>query len=404
MIIVSMIKSNMEQLTTQNDDSNNIKLLLNTFSSNNDVQIILPPMCINERVIVHEWCEQKNYHSHSVSVHNDPNKKIIIIEKKPRILVFKSGDTKKFIKDNKLPIPVPIQPYLDYFLDLYEKDYSARTLYNELVQTIESLKQQKMTIREYHNKLLKQVKEAISGTESYKKFLTDKIDPIALTIDDCNVLSDDGTTKDNIDRSEKYFISLDIKQANYSSMKYYYPDIFQNTDSWEEFVGKFTDCEYFVKSKQFRLVVFGGLNNKRNSILWKRFTKQMIETIQNVTGLEIFGKVSDDEIIIKTSKETIDTDLMLIKGIIDVYLSDKKKYWRISPYSVKCIASTNQFNKYYVKEDYTTKQTYLKGCDVDHFAQLYKKYHGLEYHEYDFKTTILNEVVTFDDPLKITLL
>lgn len=366
-------------------------------------KLIMPPSDVSTRHIIHEWCEKENINSYSITS-NENTHKIVIIEKKPRTLVLNINDIEKFIKDNKLPIPIAKPPYLDYFLDLYEPDYSAKTLYNEFTNAVSICKKNNTTIREYHNTLVRKIVDSIKENDTNKKYLSDKINGINIGINECNVLSCSGYTLADIDKTEKYYISLDIKKANYTSTKHFYPEIFLDTNTWEDYVKLFTDIDYFIKSKHFRQVVFGNLNTKKCLLLWKQLCVNLVDVIKEHTSLNIFGKVSDDEIIIKSSLETIDNDLVVLDSVIKKHLPDHYDYWKIIPFSIKCIAVTDTFNKFFLYTNYNTKKELLKGCDRDHFAQLYKAYYGRELHSYDFKSTINNEVITFDEPWKITLI
>ena len=50
----------------------------------------------------------------------------------------------------------------------------------------------------------------------------------------------------------KRFISIDMKKANFHSLKAFAPDIFDNADTWEDFMRKFTDDEHIIGSKYVR--------------------------------------------------------------------------------------------------------------------------------------------------------
>ncbi len=52
--------------------------------------------------------------------------------------------------------------------------------------------------------------------------------------------------------------------------------------------------------------------------------------------------------------------------------------------------------------NYYTKKSEIKGCDKEHYAQLYNKMNNIEFHEYDKKAMLGDEIVTFDVPMELT--
>lgn len=46
------------------------------------------------------------------------------------------------------------------------------------------------------------------------------------------------------DNDGKYFLSLDLKKANYNALKFYDPEIVLDTGFYEELISRFTDLDY----------------------------------------------------------------------------------------------------------------------------------------------------------------
>ena len=65
----------------------------------------------------------------------------------------------------------------------------------------------------------------------------------------------------------KYFISIDIKKANFSALVHYSQhngfNFNDNSFDYVEFIKRFTEIDYFAKSKYIRQVVFGKCNPSR---------------------------------------------------------------------------------------------------------------------------------------------
>ena len=274
------------------------------------------------------------------------------------------------------------------------------TKYNKFVESLKLIHSKGYTLRTYTNYLLNKIVDHIKSTDSYKQFQLDDIKSCT-SIDIPNINIYDSNSDDEL---TEYYISLDIKKANFTSMCYFYPGItlFNNKlyNIWEEFIKNFTDVEFFINSKPFSQIVFNKLNNKKNSILWKKICYNMYQLLKS-TSLNIIGKISDDELIIKTNKYNIDNDISIINKILFDNDNSVSNYWKLTPYYVKYIARTGTYQKFYGKFCYYTNKCELKGCEKDFFAQLYKQYNKIELCDNDLKTMINDFVVTFDEPLEI---
>jgi hypothetical protein len=358
---------------------------LELFATSNEQIFKVPPLDIEDRKLIHNWAEEHNFHSYSKGI--QPNR-YIIIEKSERRYTINDCDIDYFIKEYKLPIPINKSPYIEYFLDLYEKDYQSKTKYHNFVDSLKCIQLTGYNLKTYKKYLLDKIVNYFKSNASYKQFLLDDIKSSSIDLSNINIY-DTNTTE--------YYISLDIRKANFTSLKYYYPEI-TSYDTWEEFMNYFTEVEFFINSKPFRQIIFGNLNCKKISLLWKKITYNMYELLKS-TNLNIVGKISDDELIIKTFKDNIQSDIDILNKLLNDNNLDK--FWKITPYYIKYIARTDTYQKFYGKFCYYTNQCEIKGCEKDFFAQLYKQYKGLNLCNNDFKTTVNNYIVTFDEPLNI---
>ena len=54
-----------------------------------------------------------------------------------------------------------------------------------------------------------------------------------------------------------------MNKANFSALHNYNSNIFNNKNTWEEYVSNFTNNEHIINSKYIRQVVLGNCNPKR---------------------------------------------------------------------------------------------------------------------------------------------
>jgi hypothetical protein len=96
----------------------------------------------------------------------------------------------------------------------------------------------------------------------------------------------------------KPFISIDMKKANFTALKMYRPEIFDNVNTWEEFISKFTKLQHIANSKYIRQVIMGACNPKKQTQLEYYYMVTLMDFIKNqIPGVEVLS-VSVDEIIL----------------------------------------------------------------------------------------------------------
>ena len=183
---------------------------------------------------------------------------------------------KRFISDYKLPIPLINEKYFFYHLGLYQEDYNSLEYYFELLDMIGKKYGGNCNkfLEDYYN-VRDKIITTIVESEAFQKFNT--MDMNVFTIKDRpNITSDDIYNNDNIG---KFFISIDLKKANFQTLRNIDKDIVFGADTYEEFIGKFTDLDYIKESKYARQVIFGKCNPKRHITAEKYFIMQTYKKV-----------------------------------------------------------------------------------------------------------------------------
>ena len=120
--------------------------------------------------------------------------------------------------------------------------------------------------------------------------------------------------KDNCD---KVFLSIDMIQANFNSLRHYDPSIFNGKNTWESYIAEYTDNAHFIESKYIRQVIFGACNPNRQVMYEKYLMDQVLDSISELSSMNIVY-FSNDEIIIDVSNwnmKSIDS----VVNIINMY-------------------------------------------------------------------------------------
>lgn len=163
----------------------------------------------------------------------------------------------RFCKDCNVPLRLFKEPYFTDRLNLYDKYYNTLEKWDTFIKELEDYKCEQDYFEEY-NRVKDSAISDIKESFGYKQFIEDDMNKYAVTHTDL-------PTKDIFKPSNdgKLFISIDMRKANFSALKNYDSSIFDRANTWEEFIGKYTDNKHIINSKYIRQVILGNCNPRR---------------------------------------------------------------------------------------------------------------------------------------------
>lgn len=307
-------------------------------------------------------------------------------------MMFSNKVLKRFVKDYSLPIQVIQQPYFDYYLNLYDDDFQSKQKFKLLQTAISKYDNEEAFLNQYYI-IRDTIINAIKNTKSFIEFNNMKMDNF-------NVPNNNYPKHDifNLGNIDKYFISIDLKKANFQALKYFNKEIVLDCNTYQELISKFTDMEYMKESKYLRQVIFGNMNPKRQV----KLERYIIEKILNyLLEKKLFKDssirmVSNDEIIFELEfSEAYDVwkdDYLklveLIKNNINIDVD-------IEVFKLKNIGNT----KYFVKHFINKTGFELMCVPLVYHAQVYKKFKGMEIIDNDLLFFYENQVCKFLNPI-----
>lgn len=312
----------------------------------------------------------------------------------------------RFISDFKLPINISDVEYFDYFINLYDKHYNTKKSLQLLEDTINKYvpdgielteetwnKAQSDFLTDFYS-IREEILQTLSETEAYHNFIESKEDVFFGKVD-ISVCGHTPTKKSDIysiENDGKYFLSLDFKKANFQALKLYDKNIVLGADTYEEMISKFTNLDYIKNSKYIREVIFGKLNVSRQISLEKVNTSKLLKYIvENMLPIDALQVYTTDEIIFRMD------ELWTPEKCLELSNSIKRDLGfdiRIESYELKSIEGKD----YYVKKC-TTGEEVFKKIPAPYFAQIYKKYLGLEITETDLLFYFEKKLARFVDPV-----
>ena len=159
---------------------------------------------------------------------------------------------------------------------------------------------------DYYSSVQQKAIESIKSTDKYNEFNTMDMNKYRIN----NSMS--GKVIYHGDNVGKTLLSIDMKKANFSALSNFSKEIFNNKDSWEDFLKQFTNEEYIINSKYIRQVIMGGCNSKRQ----ETYEKYLMNNIWNDIK-DLF----DEDALISFNKDELVLD---IKNINDFYKIEDK--------------------------------------------------------------------------------
>ena len=214
----------------------------------------------------------------------------------------------RFCKDCNIPIHIFQEPYFLDRLKLFDKFYRTLEKWNIFLEELQKYNNEQDYFEEY-NRVKDDAIDYIKKSAAYIRFNEEDMNQYRVRYE--NLPNKDIFKETNDGRT---FISIDMKKANFSSLHHYSKDIF-GTDTWEEFIGKFTDNKHIINSKYIRQVILGNCNPKRHITYEKYLMDQVLNYVLVYASIERVVFFSNDEIVIDISDLEKTGQLLLLNRI-----------------------------------------------------------------------------------------
>ena len=254
---------------------------------------------------------------------------------------------KKFVTDCKLPIKIYEEPYFSYQMNVFDKHYDCLTKYKCFIDSLKNFSTEEEYFN-YYNSIKETMMTTISTNPHFIEFNEHNME---YTTDYITKISQYGfRTKDIFKESfiGKRFISVDIIKANFNALRYYNSAIFDNAETYEEYISKFTNNEHIINSKYIREVIFGIKKcNPEKQIAFEKYLMSIL-TLNVLSKIDIKDNIvffSNDEIIIDITDMT-SQEIDNIKQTFNEYIAVPI---RIEDFILKGVYKDNEIIAY-IKE------------------------------------------------------
>lgn len=283
---------------------------------------------------------------------------------------------KRFCKDCNIPITVFENPYFYERLTALDTIFHCKRQFEHFCVELTEFNNEQDYF-EYYNQVKYNMITDIKNNPAYQQFIND--DEIRLANQFSYMKQPIGSRNLYVEEnSGKTFISIDMKKANYSALNFYSKDIFKS-DSWEDYVEKFTGSLHIQRSKYIRQVVLGACNPKRQIDYEKSLMTKLylhIKETLNDDRFEVYS-LNTDEIIIEIDK--CRHPLNLLKDIIASCPSGIGSLVRVEMFDLER-AGLYGWLKVIYDDEHTVK---FKCIDAEIFLQVVKHYYNIPITEND---------------------
>lgn len=217
---------------------------------------------------------------------------------------------KRFIDDYKLPIQdIEDLDYIDYVVGIIDKKEEWEEFINRVKERFGDNVEKYF---EYYAEVKESFLNSVKKSPEFMQF--NQMDMNRFKIERPNV-SKSIYTKDN---NNKYFLSIDLKQANFQALKYC--GLFKDCDLWQDLISDFTDFPELIKSKYLRSVLFGQLNPSRHITVESYLINNLRPYLSN-QGLNNLVMMASDELVYE-----IDEELYWEINCIDIVEGIREKF------------------------------------------------------------------------------
>lgn len=217
----------------------------------------------------------------------------------------------RFCKDLNLSIKIFEEPFFSERLELYDKQYHCKNKYENFVKLVESCGGEQGYF-ELYNKV-KDSAITYLNNNPYMQFFAREEDFSKFQI------KNKGFSKHDIyhaDNNGKYFVSFDMIKGNFTALHHYDKRIVNNADTYEEFLGSFTNHSHLLYSKYIRQVIFGNVNPKRQVTYEQYLMDKVMDKLLKRFDNNKIVFFSTDEIVMKLDDAEIYSVDKIAKEIV----------------------------------------------------------------------------------------
>ena len=214
------------------------------------------------------------------------------------------GLRKALVKDYSLPVKVIDDGYLNMYVDDLLPHYDWEYAVKAMLEGVESMGEFPFLKMAKDAPLA--IAEEIKQTDAFKEFNErgGHSSPARRPLEGQKVSRDPYHPEND----GQLLLSLDIRQANFSVLRWRFPELVNNQEDYDDFIRDYYDFDYIAGCKRIRQVLFGNLNPKRQRKLIRDVTYAALESLMEagICGPKQVASLSEDEIVLHPVGDSIE--------------------------------------------------------------------------------------------------
>lgn len=218
----------------------------------------------------------------------------------------------RFCKDRNLPIRIFSEPYFTKKLELLDCLYDCIAYYKKFCALVEKYGDEQAYFEAYNK--VKDLAINYLNENPVMTYFSKEADFSKYPIQNKDFPASDIFKQTN---DGKMFVSIDMKKANFTALRHYSKEIVGGKETYEEFLGMFTDEDYFKESKYIRQVIFGNVNPKRQTTYEKFLMDKVLTRLLTIFDASKVAYFSTDEIVIELSDMNSEAIQFINQTVLD---------------------------------------------------------------------------------------
>ena len=227
-------------------------------------------------------------------------------------MIISSSLKSRFCTDCKIPIDLYHEPYFTERLKLYDKFYGTLEKYDLFVRELQNYNYEQVYFEDY-NRVKDEAINSIKNSEAFQRFNEEDMNKYCF--------KNNGISSNNIfhpANSERLFLSIDMKKANFSALHHYDAGMFSGASTWEEFLRLFTNNKHIINSKYIRQAILGNCNPKKHITFEKCLMDGVLSVMNEIIPIGSVVSFTNDEIVYDLLKGGFDiNDLYNTQEFLD---------------------------------------------------------------------------------------
>eukprot|EP00906_Rhabdomonas_costata_P012417 RCo017812 len=293
-----------------------------------------------------------------------------------------------------LPFAATNSPFFEFFAEWYDPLLKSKAVVEGVTRDLEACGGTPESVRAHLAGVKKQVITAVMATPAFEAFRDPTRVAAVLPLDKlCTFSHELRLNPYHPSCAGQVFLSFDLANANFNSLRFFDPELVLGSATYEEFVGRFSSSFWVRSSKHFRQCLFSELNPKGQTEVMQWLSRRVASVVVREGGVPAkqLRCLNRDEVVMQCAPKGWAAELSRLCAVLtDALPPGVGEFLRVEVFHVLHLEP----HPYYVKEVYYNAfvsevgkappvetsailKVALKNVPVCHFAQVFDHYQRL---------------------------